>query len=199
MGELDHFYFSKFADNTSESLKNFFAERFFTDGSLLFDEQSTAWLDFKAAAGDKLKNLTFRQTKTIIDTATSRTRNWAHIGTLDQGKFELARLVATIDARTSAFCLTIDGKLIRVGVAQTAIQRLNRLDPSEFAQELYESDLAKRLRKEPAANIRAFLEDDGKTISDTLVATGLGFPPFHPNCRTRVEGVIEGVGDDAKS
>lgn len=196
IGELDHFYFSKFANNTSQPLRRFFVERFFENGALLFDENSTAWTDFKDVGGEKFKNLTFRQTRTIIETAANRVRNWAHIGTLAEAEIEIARIVATLDARTTELCEELDGKLIRVGVAQAAIERLNQLEPGEFAKELYESDIGKAISKEPVNTIRKFLEEDGKTISDDLVEMGRGFPPFHPNCRTRLEGVIEGTSDE---
>ncbi len=194
--KLDHFYFSKFADNTDRSLRKFLVDHYLRDGAALFGRENSVEIDdFRRAAGDKLTNLADRQVHSIIHTSVARIRNWAHIGTLDQAGIEYARLVATLDRRTSQFCLTIDGLLIRVGVAQDAVQRLNKLEPRDFARELYETDLAKQLRKEPAANIKQFIEPDGKTISDGLVATGLGIPPFHPNCRTRMEGVIPGAGE----
>jgi hypothetical protein len=71
------------------------------------------------------------------------------------------------------------------------------LEPGDFALELYESPIGKAISKDPVATIKKFLEDDGKTISDDLVKMGRGFPPFHPNCRTRLEGVIEGVNDES--
>lgn len=197
IGELDHFYFSKFADNTDKSLRNFFTDQYLENGAALFGRESSDELElFRKAAGDKLKNLTDRQVHAIIHTSVARIRNWAHIGSLHQAGIELARLVATIDNRTSQLCLSIDGKLIRVGVAQTAIERLGKLEPKQFAQELYGSDLAKQVRQDPSAVVREYLEDDGRTISDELVGMGLGFPPFHTNCRTRMEGVIEGVEDE---
>lgn len=197
IGDLDHFYFSKFADNTREPMRKFFTERFFENGSLLFDQNTTAWRDFKEAGGDKFKNLTYRQTKTIIETATARTRNWAQIASLRQGNIELTKLVATLDSRTSAICEFLDGKIIRVAAAQDAIQRLNKLEPAEFALQLYNSPLSKEMAKNPIDTIKQFLEADGVTISDALVETGRGMPPFHPNCRTRTEEVIEGVDDAA--
>ena len=115
---------------------------------------------------------------------------------MDQAKISLARMVATIDERTSELCLSIDGKLVRVGVAQAAVQRLNKLEPKQFAEELYGSELAKRVRQDPSAVVREYLDDDGKTISDDLVSKGLGFPPFHVDCRTRMEGVIAGLEDE---
>lgn len=197
IGELDHFYFSKFANNTSQPLRRFFVERYFEDGAALFGRESSDELaDFRAVAGERFKNLTDRQTLTIVQTAVQRVRNWAHIGTLAEAEFDLARIVATLDSRTTELCEELDGKLIRVATAQEAIERLNQLEPGEFAKELYESDIGKAISKEPVATIRKFLEEDGKTISDDLVSMGRGFPPFHPNCRTRVEGVIEGASDE---
>ncbi|MBS1793362.1 MAG: hypothetical protein JSS81_05880 [Acidobacteria bacterium] len=191
---LDHFYFSKFAPNTSQPLRKFFVDRYFKDGAALFGRESTEELaDFRAAAGEKLKNFTDRQTKTIVQTSVSRVRNWAHIGSLSQAKIQLARIVATLDSRTTEICRELDGKLLRVGVAQTAIERLNQLEPGDFAAELYESPIGKAISKEPVKTIQSFLEDDGKTISDKLVEMGRGFPPYHPNCRTRMEGIIPGL------
>jgi hypothetical protein len=197
IGELDHFYFSKFADNTREPMRKFFVERYFQDGAALFGRESTDELnDFRRAAGERFKNLTLRQINTVVQTAVARTRNWAHIGTLNQAEIEFARLVATLDARTTPLCETIDGLLIRVGVAQSAIERLHKLPPAEFALQLYGSPLGKAISKDPVVTIKKYIEADGKTISDDLVKAGRGFPPFHPNCRTRMEGVIEGAEDE---
>lgn len=197
IGDLDHFYFSKFANNTSKPMRSFFVERYFKDGAALFGRETSEELaDFRAAAGEKFKNLTDRQTKTIVQTATQRVRNWAHIGSLSQAKIKLARIVATLDSRTTDVCRELNGKLIRVGVAQTAIERLNQLEPGDFAAELYESAIGKAISKEPVKTIQSFLETDGKTIDDKLVSMGRGFPPYHPNCRTRLEGIIAGVNDE---
>lgn len=197
VADLDHFYFSRYGNNTSPSLRKFFVDRYFKDGAALFGRESSDELaDFREAAGDKLKNLTDRQTKTIVQTAVQRVRNWAHIGSLSQAEIDLARVVATLDARTTELCEALDGKIIRVSVAQAAIERLNKLEPGEFAKEMYESEIGKAISKEPVKTIEAFIEEDGVTISDQLVEMGRGFPPYHPNCRTRLEGVIEGVSDE---
>ncbi|MGE0367211.1 MAG: hypothetical protein AB7Q00_15905, partial [Phycisphaerales bacterium] len=59
IGDLDHFYFSKFGNNTSKPLRRFFVERYFEDGAALFGRESSDELaDFRDAAGEKLKNLT---------------------------------------------------------------------------------------------------------------------------------------------
>lgn len=197
LNDLDHFYFSKFANNTSKPLRKFFVDQYFANGAALFGRESSEELeDFRKAAGTKLKNLTDRQTKTIIQTAVQRTRNWGHLGSLSQARIEKARIVATLDSRTTEICRELNGKIIRVGVAQEAVERLNQLEPGEFALELYESAIGKAISKEPVKTINKFLESDGKTIDDKLVKMGRGFPPYHPNCRTRMEGIIAGVDDE---
>lgn len=172
-------------------MRNFFVERYFKDGAALFGRESSDELaDFRAAAGEKLKNLTDRQTKTIIQTSVARVRNWAHVGSLSQARIKLARIVATMDSRTTEICRGLNGKIIRVGTAQNAIERLNQLEPGDFALEMYESKIGKAISKEPVKTIQSFLEEDGKTISDKLVETGR-IPLIHINCRSRLIGVLK--------
>ncbi|KAK0039542.1 DUF935 family protein [Biomphalaria pfeifferi] len=167
IGGLDHFYFSKFADNTRKPMREFFVQRYFENGAALFGRESTDEMeDFRAVAGDKLKNFTDRQVKTIIQSSVARVRNWAHLGSLNQAQIKLARIVATLDSRTTEICRGLDGKIIRVGVANETVQRLNQLEPGEFAKELYESEIGKAISKEPVKTISKFIEKDGKTISE---------------------------------
>jgi len=198
IGKLDHFYFSKFADNTREPMRKFFVEQYFENGAALFGRETSDELAaFRKAAGDRFKNLTNRQTLTVVQTAVARTRNWAHIGSLSQAEIELARLVATLDSRTTPLCEFLDGKIVRVGVAQDAIERLNTLPPAEFALQLYQSPVGKAIAKNPVDTMKQFIEADGKTISDELTRMGRGFPPFHPNCRTRMEGIVPGTEEES--
>jgi hypothetical protein len=178
-------------------MRKFFVDAYIKDGAALFGRETTDELAaFRKASGDKFKNLTNRQTLTVIQTAVARTRNWAHVGSLSQAGIELAKLVATLDSRTTPLCEFLDGKIFRVGIAQDTIQRLNRLDPSEFALELYGSNLNKKIQKNPIDTLKQYVENDGVTLNDDLTRAGRSFPPFHPNCRTRIEGVIEGVDDE---
>lgn len=177
-------------------MRKFFVERYFKDGAALFGRESSDELaDFRAAAGDKLKNLTDRQTNAIVRTAVQRTRNWAHVGSLHQAEIKFAKYAATLDARTTEICKGINGKKIKIGVAQSAIQRLNELEPGEFAKELYESEAAKEFHKDPANWLKKEIDGDGN-VSDAMTANGFAIPPLHVNCRTRLEGVIAGVDDD---
>ncbi|MBX7170158.1 MAG: phage head morphogenesis protein [Pyrinomonadaceae bacterium] len=196
--KLDHFYLSKFADNTSQPLRKFFIERYLANGAVLFESERSAEFDlFREQLGEKYQRLNDRQIQTIIQTSVQRIRNWAHIGSLSQAELEKAKIVAVLDSRTTEICRELDGKIFRIGVAQKSIERLNQLEPGAFAKEMYESNIGKAISKEPVKTVQSFLEKDGKTISDDLVKTGRGFPPLHPNCRSRIQGLIPGIDDDA--
>jgi hypothetical protein len=124
-----------------------------------------------------------------------RARTWAHIKQLGQSStIELAKLVATIDNRTTQICIHLDGKYIRVGVAVAAIDRLTKMDPGEFALEFYKSAVGRAYAQDPVEYVKDRVDANG-IIDDSLVEEGRGFPPFHPNCRTRVEGVVPGAGE----
>jgi hypothetical protein len=190
--KVDKWYFSKFADNRNTGLREFLRDEYLAKGAALFGRETSESLDdFRQAAGDKLKNLTDRSVKAIVQTSVQRARNWGHVGSLHQAKFARARYVAMLDARTTDLCRGIDGKELRVATAQAAIERLSLLEPGDFAAELYESKDGKAFARDPLSYLDKFTESDGKTVSDDLVVSGIPIPPLHPNCRTRLAGVFE--------
>ncbi len=200
IGRLDHFYFSKFADNSREQMRRFFVKAYFENGAALFGRETSEGLDaFRRAAGERFKNLTDRQILTVVQTAVQRTRNWAHIFTMREAKLDLAKLVAVLDARTTPLCEFLDGKIVKVGGAADAIERLIKLEPAEFAKQLYGSDLGKELAKDPVKTIGKYIEEDGKTLDDEITKAGRAVPPFHPNCRTRMEAIVPGAEDEEKA
>lgn len=189
--KLDGFYFSKFVDNTSSTTKNFLADEYLKKGAALFGRGTPEDLDdFRAAVGGRLDNVADFAVETIVRTAVQRTRNWAHIRALHQGKFKLAKIVAVLDSATSDICRGLDGKFVPVGAAAETVDRLSELSPGEFASEVYETEAAREYRKDPVGFTSKFLDEDD-VISEDLIRTGLGFPPYHPRCRTRLQGVFE--------
>ncbi len=146
------------------------------------------------AAGGKLDSLNDYGVRTIITSSVQRIRNYAHINALRQGQFKWAKVIAIIDRKTSEVCRFLDGKFIRVLAAAETVDRLTKLDPGEYALELYKSELGKAYSTNPVEYVRDRVGSNG-VIEDSLVAEGRGFPPYHPNCRTRVEGVEEALGD----
>jgi hypothetical protein len=191
IASLDGFYFSKFVDNNSKTTKDFLVAEYLEKGAALFGRGTPEDLDdFRAAVGGRLDDVADFHVETIIRTAVQRTRNWAHFQSLRQGKFRLARIIAVLDSATSSICRSLDGKFIPVGAAAETIDRLSTLSPGEFAADVYETEAAKEYRRDPVGFTSKFL-DENDVISEDLIKTGLGFPPYHPRCRTRVQGVFE--------
>jgi hypothetical protein len=186
--KLDQFYFSKFADNHRKELKSFLQREYIEKGGAIFGAKSQKELDdFRKAAGAKLQNLTNRQVQTIIHTSVQRIRVWAHVGSLSQGEIKEAQVVAILDQRTTAICRSLNGTKLMVGVAQKTIERLNQLTPEAFGKKMYQSRVGRAINKHGADFFKRFVNKG--VISDRLVRTGRGFPPYHPNCRTRLKAL----------
>ena len=176
-------------DNRRDELKDFLREEYLEKGAALFGRGTKESLDdFRAAAGGKLDNLNDRQVRAIITSSVQRIRNYAHINSLRQAKIKRGKIIAIIDERTSEICRALDGKYINVAVAAEAVDRLTALEPGDYALELYKSELGKAFASDPVNYVKDRIADDG-LINDDLVAEGRGMPPYHPRCRTRVEGV----------
>jgi hypothetical protein len=143
---------------------------------------------FRQALGEKVGSVSDRYLEIVVHQAVQRSRNWAHINSLREGRFALAEIVATLDAKTTAICRSLNGKRFRVGVAADAIDRFSGLSAEDFAAEAYESDDAVAFRKDPVGFATPFITDG--LIDDRLTAAGLSFPPFHIRCRSRVKGVF---------
>lgn len=194
---VDRWYFSKYLNNSEPSLKKFIAEEYVAKGGRrTFDMTSEQIADIRDALGDRLKNVNDIGVQRIVNGSVTRARNWAHIRRLNEGAIKLAKIIAVLDERTSEICKFLDGKFLRVGVANDAVDRLIELEPGEFAKEMYESPIAKALatanqNADEVAKVFDGLIDDNEVLDDSLMAAGRGFPPYHLNCRTRVEGVIE--------
>lgn len=191
-GGLDNFYFSTFVDNSRDEIKRFLRAEYLDKGAALFGRETPESLDdFRKSAGGKLDNLNDRAVSTIVHSSVQRIRNYAHVNSLRQARIKLAKIVAIVDGKcTSQICPTLDGKMVRVGVAADAVDRLTHLSPGDYALELYKSELGRAFATDPVGYVKDRVGDDG-VVDDDLVAEGRGFPPFHPRCRCRLEGVIE--------
>lgn len=186
---LDNFYFSGFVDNKRPEFSKFLREEYLEKGAALFGRETGDSIDdFRKAAGGKLDHINDYAVRTIITSSVQRVRNYAHINSLRQGRYRYAQVVAIIDKKTSPICHHLNGKYLRVGVAAATVDRLTKLEPGDYALELYKSELGKAYSSDPVKYVEDRVGDDG-VIEDSLVAEGRGFPPYHPNCRSRLAGV----------
>lgn len=191
---LDSWYFSSLVDNRRGELTDFFKKTYLDQGSAALRETVESIDEFRKAAGGKLDRVNDYAVKTIIRSSVQRMRNYAHIKQLAQGRYKLAKIIAIIDARTTPICHFLDGKYIRVGVMAETVDRLTKMDPGEYALELYKSAAGRAYAQDPVDYVKERVDSNG-TVEDSLVAEGRGFPPYHPNCRTRVEAVIRGAAE----
>lgn len=187
--EVDRWYLSSFIDNRRQDIHDFLRKEYLEKGAALFGrETGEAIDDFRKAVGGRLTNLNDYGVRTIITSSVQRIRNYAHINSLRQARYKYAKIIAILDRKTSPVCRFLDGKFIKVGVAASTIDRLTKLDPGDYALELYKSELGKAYASDPVNYVKDRIAEND-VVADSLVAEGRGFPPYHPNCRTRVEGV----------
>jgi hypothetical protein len=184
----DKFYFHRIGTQYNETLTKFFREQYLEQGGAIFGNKSQKELDdFRRAAGAKVAGLNNRQVQAVIHTSVQRIRVWGHVGSLAQGEIEEAEIVAIIDKRTTQICRSLNGKKLMVGTAQKTIEKLNKLSPEAFGKRMYESRIARGIEQYGADFFKRFVKKG--RVEDRLVRTGRGFPPFHPNCRTRLKAL----------
>lgn len=191
--DVDHWYFSGLIDNRSDEVKKLLHDEYIAKGRELFGRGPSGEMldDFRRAVGGKLDNINDFGVKTIINSSVQRIRSYANINQLRQGMYKWAKIIPTMDERTSPICIYFGEpppKYVRVGVAAAAVDRLTKLEPGDYALELYKSADGKAYSQDPLGYVKDRISSSG-VIADSLVKEGRGFPPYHPNCRTRTEGV----------
>lgn len=189
--QFDNWYFSSLVDNRGAKLRKLVREQYIAKGRDVFDPRSVTremLNDFRCAAGGNLDRVDDFEVRTIITTGVERIRCYANINQLRQARYKYGKIIAVIDDHTSQICRHLNAKYIRIAVAAAAIDRLMKLTAEEYAQEFYESASGRAYTRDPVAYFANRIGYDG-VIRESLVAKGRGVPPYHPNCRSRIEGV----------
>lgn len=179
MGEVDHFFFSKFINNETmvKPVTGFLKEQFTEKGEGLFGRMDPDVVaKFREVFDDKLKDLADHQAKNIINHSVQRQRNWAHGQQMREAEVEEAKVVAVLDDSTSDICLEMNGTIIPVGKAMEGLDSILELKPDEYLEHLESTDP----------------EDYKSDNIENLAGSGDGWPPYHPGpCRTRVIAQIK--------
>ena len=189
--QVENWYFSSLVDNRGEGLRKLVREEYIAKGRDVFDSRSITREmidDFRRAASGKLNQIDDFGVRTIITTGVERIRSYANVNQLRQGRYKYGKIVAVLDEHTSQVCRYLNGKYIRIAAAAAAIDRLMELTPEDYAQEFHESAAGLAYTQDPVAYFANRIGYDG-VIEESLVAEGRSVPPYHPNCRSRVEGV----------
>lgn len=173
---LDRHYLSKFIFNadTERQVLDWLRQQWIENGEGLFGRTSReAIRTFQALAVDTLEPLSEYQAQRIINTSVQRMRTWAQIGQLDEAEFSWAKVYNP--EPEAEICQAMNGRLIPIGEARKAVDELSKLTPEQYQ---------KRLQPITA-------EDIGRVGIRAATRQGIAFPPYHPNCKTRLLATTE--------
>jgi len=171
MRSIDSFYLGKYIFNpqTEAQVLDFLKTQWLENGEGLFGRTSREALrTFQSLAVDRLTPLSDYEAQRIINTSVQRMRTWANIGQIAEAGFEFAKIYNP--SPEAEICQRMNGEIIPIGIARAAVDEMSQLSPAEFER---------RLQPITPELI------DSKGIRQA-VADGEGFPPYHPNCKTRL-------------
>lgn len=164
LGNLDHFYLSKFIENpdAQTALTEFLKTRYLEGGEGLFGARDPAIIkEMQNLLAQHMTDLEGYQINRIVDTGVVRIKNWAHISQLnDAGIAEVEIIEPTQEC---PFCAMMNGKVIQVDMAYKKMIDQSNMTPDEYQQ---------------------FLEDNPPSLDgiEDFVDQGM-LPPYHPHCR----------------
>ncbi|MDA8086540.1 MAG: DUF935 family protein [Nitrospiraceae bacterium] len=164
LSSLDHFYLSKFIDNSDaeRSMLNFLKERYLEGGEGLFGRGDPhAVTEFVSRLKSHMIKVSNGQADRIIDTAVQRIRNWGHISQMhDMGLPEAEIYEPTAEC---PFCEEMNGKVLSVKDAYANMQNQAGMTPEAYQQ---------------------FLKNRGQAIVDNIqdFIDRSEAPPYHPFC-----------------
>ncbi len=183
ISDLDNFYLSKFIHNhnVNSSFHSFLKDQFLEKGEGLFDRTSENVLsEFQQLLRSRAIEIEDWAAKRIINTSVQRMRSWAQVGQLDEAGFEYAEVYNP--SPEAEICIYMNGKIIPIGPARQAIERFIQMTPEEFEANLH-----------PITP--QMIESKGV---EQATADGEGFPPYHPNCHTRLIAYESDSGNQSK-
>lgn len=183
ISNLDNFYLSKFIHNhnVKSSFHSFLKDQFLEKGEGLFDRTSDSVLgEFQQLLKERAVEIEDWAAKRIINTSVQRMRSWAQIGQLNEAGFEYAEIYNP--SPEAEICVYMNGKIIPIGPAREAVGRFAQMTPEEFEGNLH-----------PITP--SLIESKGV---EQATADGEGFPPYHPNCHTRVIAYESDSGSESR-
>lgn len=178
---LDRHYLSKYIFNadTERQVLDWLRQQWIENGEGLFGRTSReAIRTFQALAVDTLEPLSEYQAQRIINTSVQRMRTWAQIGQMAEAEFAWAKVYNP--EPEAEICQAMNGRLIPIGEARKAVDELSKLTPEQYQKRL-----------QPITD-----EDIGRVGIRAATQQGIAFPPYHPNCKTRLLATTE-KGDES--
>jgi hypothetical protein len=170
---IDRFYLSKwiFNEPTERSIKSYLEDQFIAGGDGIFGRTSIEAIDeFIRLAQDRAEDLTEYEAQRIISTSVQRLRNWGNIGQMSEAGITVAQIYNPSPEAEICKYMTKTVKYLPVAEARDAVDELSQLTPQQFADRL-------------GPVTPGMVEGAG---IESATRSGYGFPPYHPNCKTRL-------------
>jgi len=174
LGKLDHFYTSSWLKNPDAQsvMRSFIQERYLEKGAGLFGRGNPEDIaEFRNLLGQKVADLEDWQIRRIVETSVQRTRNWASLSQMNEGR--VTQMEVYEPTQDCAFCASMNGKVISVATAYSVMERQANMTPDE-----YEADLRQ---------INAEMNRLAQAVDRIEYSANAGrIPPYHPHCRGRI-------------
>jgi len=136
--KTDKYYFSSFVDNESmqSPMKSFLSDKYLEHGEGIFGRTNPDTLtEFRNLFDDQLTSLSDSEVQRIVDTSVARTRNWGHIGQLNEAGFDEAVILAGVSP-CAEICQPMIGKTFKVVVARDRIEEMLGMSEDAFLDAL---------------------------------------------------------------
>lgn len=169
LANTDNIYLGKFItdDDTQSRIKAFISEAANSKGT------NTATVNkFKKEFPKLLENEGWKIQR-IVETTTSKTRNYGNLAYMEQAGVETFEVIEVMDRITCPYCQSMNGTTFQVDEAASNIDT--------FAKENLMPNFATSFK----------LDEFQKMDSKTKMSNGVFSPPFHPFCRGRLVAVID--------
>ena len=169
--EADDFYFGRYITDpqTKKSLKNWLSEEYLQKGRSIQEPDVLA--SFKEAFKGKVQ-LQDHKILQVVETSTSRARNWGNIFTMEEAKAQTIEIRGPRDNLTCKWCKEMIGKIFKVPQVTTHVKNVMGRPPEDLP------------KLNPFIPGRLSPETVGiKNNEDFLLAQGIALPPYHPRCR----------------
>jgi len=124
----------------------------------------------------------------LANDVTTKSREFGRVEGLVKADIDRYMIDAVLDRRTTAICRALDGREFRTGDAVEQRDQLVQADDPEAVK-----DQSPWPRERKTEDGEAVAVHDGERLSEMsneeLANSGILLPPFHGNCRTRIQGV----------
>lgn len=176
--DSDTHYLGKFItdEDMRKSITQYIKETYLENDMPIGDNKE-ALAKFASEFGDVLKLQQWKIAQ-ILTTTVSNMRNTAAINYMAQAEVTQYKIVGIPDSKQSAFCKAINGKVFEV---QTTLDTM---------QAVFSSDPAQVKTVQPFGTSLAKPDEVKNLDAAALQAMGIGIPPYHPFCRTRIIAVL---------